>query len=199
MKDDRFMKVKVIKVDDIGKMKLYAYICKDLAEANNQEFRILSNFDSDNADEKEIVEIQEKLRKRGIFILLSSIELEKNKILPFYYERQDIKQIFDFAKNGLDLLPLITQSQETLTGHFMVVFMATIAYVHMRRILEKNKEFNLSLSAAFEILSRHVTIVNNNKNFHLPALPSPTTLKIYDVFNIDIPKKMVIIQNSNHD
>jgi transposase len=34
------------------------------------------------------------------------IELPTDKILPFYHERQDIEQIFDFAKNDLDLLPL---------------------------------------------------------------------------------------------
>jgi hypothetical protein len=90
IKDNRVMKVKIVPVNDLGNMKLYAYICKDLVEANKQEFNIFRKFDSCSADEKEIEEIREKLRKRGIFILLSSIEIPKEKILPFYYERQDI-------------------------------------------------------------------------------------------------------------
>jgi hypothetical protein len=192
MKDGRFMKVKVIKVNDIGKMELYAYICKDLAEANKQEFHILGKFDSEDADEKEIAEIREKLRKRGIFILLSSIKVPSNKILPLYYERQDIEQIFDFAKNDLDLLPLRIHSQATLRGHFMIVFMATIAHVKFRMILEKSKKCKLSRTAAFDLLSRHVTVVYEKKKFHLPAIVDPTTRKIYESFHIEIPKKLDI-------
>jgi transposase len=167
-----------------------------LAEAYKRELHILSEFYLDKAEIKEIEEIREKLRRRGIFVLLSSIELPTDKILPFYYERQDIEQIFDFAKNDLDSLPLRTRSQATLRGHFMIVFMATIAHVFIRRMLEK-KNFNLGRSAAFEIFSRHVTIVYNNKNFHLPAIPSPTARKIYEVLNIEIPKKMLIKPDVN--
>lgn len=194
MKDDRFMKVKRIQVNDIQGMKLYAYICKDLVEANKAEFHILSNFDIKNSETQELEEIREKLRKRGIFILLSSIKLRTDRILPFYYERQGIEQIFDFAKNDLDLLPLRIHSEPTLRGHLMIVFMATIAHVYMRRIFEK-KKLKFNLSAAFEILSRHVTIVYENTNFHLPAIPSPTARKIYEVFKVDIPRKLLIKQD----
>jgi transposase len=172
-KDNRFLKVKCIQVDDIANMKLYAYICKNLVEANKSELHILGKFDSEKTDDKEIEEIHEKLRKRGIFILLSSIEMPRDKIIPFYYERQDIEQIFDFAKNDLDLLPLRMHSEATLRGHFMIVFMATIAHVYVRRFLEKSKKCKVSRSAAFEHLARQTTVVFDKKNFHLPALPSP--------------------------
>jgi hypothetical protein len=191
-KDHRLMKIKRIRINDIGKMKLYAYICKDLVEANKGEYNILNKFDIENTDIKEMEEIREKLRKRGIFILLTSIKMPTKKILPFYYERQDIEQIFDFAKNDLDLLPLRVHSESTLRGHFMVVFMATIAHVYMRRFTENSKKLKLCRSAAFEILSRHVTIVYDTKNFHLPAIPSPTMRKVYEAFNIEIPKRLPI-------
>ncbi|MDR3186701.1 MAG: transposase [Christensenellaceae bacterium] len=194
-KDSRFMKIKCIQVNDMLNMQLYVYVCKDLVEANKGEFHILNNFDFNKSEFKEIEEIREKLRRRGIFILLSSIKLPTDKILHFYYERQDIEQIFDFAKNDVDLLPLRVHSEATLRGHFMIVFFSTIAHVYMRRILEK-KQFKMSRSAAFEILSRHVTIVYDKKNFHLPSIPSPTTRKIYAVFNIEIPKKMLIQQDN---
>jgi hypothetical protein len=73
----------------------------------------------------------------------------------------------------------------------MVVFMATIAHVYIRRFLEK-KKFDLSCTAAFNILNKHVTLVYDNKNYHLPAIPSPAARKIYEVFNIVIPKKLFI-------
>jgi hypothetical protein len=75
--------------------------------------------------------------------------------------------------------------------------MATIAHVFMRRILEK-KKFNLGRSATFELLRRHVTVVYDNKNFHLPAIPTHMIRKIrkirkiYETFDVEIPKKLII-------
>jgi hypothetical protein len=187
---EKFSKIKIINVNEIGTMKLYAYICKDLDEANKQESHILRKFDSGNPDEKEIAEIRAKLRKRGIFILLSSIEMSKNEVFPFYHGRQDMDQIFYLAKN--DVLPLRTSNQTTLRGHSMVVFLASIAHVYMRKILERSKNNKLCLSAAFEILARHVIVVYEDKNFHLPSIPSPMARKIYEAFNITLPKRMPI-------
>jgi hypothetical protein len=194
LKDRRCMKVKCVEINDIADMKLYAYICKDLVEANKGQIHLLNNFIVSEAELKEIEEIREKLRKKGIFILLSSIKLPTDKILPFYSERQEIEQIFDFAKNDLDLLPLRVHSETTLRGHFLVVFMATICHVYIRKIMETFKKLKLSRSAAFDILGRHVTIVFENKNFHLPAIPSPAARKVYDAFNIEVPRKMIIRQ-----
>jgi hypothetical protein len=53
------------------------------------------------------------IRERGKFILLSSIEMPTDIVLPFYYERAEIEQIFDFAKNDLDLVPLVLRSDST--------------------------------------------------------------------------------------
>jgi hypothetical protein len=192
MKEDRCMKIKLINVDDIGEMNLYAYVCKDLVEANKQELHMLKKFDIDIADAKEIEAISEKLRSRGIFVLLSSQQMPTKNILPYYYDRQDIEQIFDFAKNDLDLLPLRVHSESTMRGHLMIVFMATIAHVHMRKMLEKTKNFNLSRAVAFDMLNSHVTVVYPNKNFHMPAIPQPNIRKIYEAFNIGIPIKVDI-------
>jgi hypothetical protein len=194
LKDERCMKVKCVEVNDMAGMKLYAYICKDLVEAYKREIHLLHNFVVADAELKEIEEIREKLRKRGIFILLSSIKLPTDKILPFYYERQDIEQIFDFAKNDLDLLPLRVHSEATLRGHFLIVFMATISHVYIRKIMEKAKKTKISRSEAFDVLSKHITVVYENKNFHLPAIPSPMLRKVYDIFNIEVPRKLIIKQ-----
>jgi hypothetical protein len=77
------MKVKRIHADGFGKMKLYAYICKNLVKANKRESYIFFNFDRDKADNEENEYIKENSRKRGIFILLSSIQMPPDKILPF--------------------------------------------------------------------------------------------------------------------
>jgi hypothetical protein len=193
-KDDRLMKIKRIEVSLAG-MNLYAYICKDLVEANKSEYFLLKKYIYIETEEKEISEIEQKLRKRGIFVLLSSLEIPTNEILPFYYKRQGIEQIFDFSKNDVDLLPLRTHSEETMRGHLLVVFMATIAHVYMRKILEKSKICNLPRKSITEALNLHATNVYENKNFHVPNVPTPLMRKIYKTFDIDIPSKMSIRGN----
>jgi hypothetical protein len=39
--------------------------------------------------------------------------METSEILPLYYTRQQIEQIFDIGKNYADLLPLRVQSEDT--------------------------------------------------------------------------------------
>ncbi|MDR2436959.1 MAG: transposase [Endomicrobium sp.] len=195
--NNRHLKIKRIQINDIGKMKLYAYICKDLAEANKTEIHILSKLYK-NMKVEELADIRKKLRERGIFILLSSIKMPTDKVLQFYYERADIEQIFDFAKNDLNLVPLRLHSESTLRGHFMVVFMATIAHAYIKRIKNKSKKLlPQSLSTIFEILKKHYTEVYQKKNFHLPRVPSTEIRTIYEGFDLEIPKKMLIKLTKN--
>jgi hypothetical protein len=74
----------------------------------------------------------------------------------------------------------------------MIVFFASIAHVYLSKILAKSKELKLSHSSAFEILSKHNTIVYEDKNFHIPAIPIPAIRKIYEAFKVEIPKKIDI-------
>jgi transposase len=191
-KDERRIKAKRVEVNDMAGMKLYAYICKDLVEAHRGQVHLFNNFTGGEAELREMEEIRAILRKRGIIVLLSSIKLPPNKILPFYYDRQDIDQIFDFAINDVDRVPLRERSEATLRGHFLIVFMATISHVYIKKVMENFKILKLSRSDAFKILSRHVTVVYENKNFHLPAIPSAMVRKVYDAFNIEVPRRMII-------
>jgi transposase len=141
MKDERILKIKRVNINEIAGMKIYAYICKDLTEANKLKFNTLSEFECENKDYKEIDEITKQLRKRGIFALLSSLKMPTNEILSVYYERTRLEQIFDFAINELDALPLRKHSEIAIRGHLMIVFMSTIAHVYMEKLMDK-KKFN---------------------------------------------------------
>jgi hypothetical protein len=195
LKDERLLKIKRIDAP-FGDMELYAYICKDLTEANKGEYNLLKQFVYDEKTHKEICEIEEKLRKRGIFVLLSSLKMPTTEILPFYYKRQDIEQIFDLSKNDVDLLPLRVHSENTLRGHLFVILMATITHVYMRKILDNSKDCKISRKAVTEILNMHMTNVYPKNNFHVPGIPIPLVRKIYKTFKIDIPSKISITGNN---
>lgn len=51
-------------------------------------------------------ELNEKLQYADFFILISSQNLNKQEVLPTYYIRQSIEQIFGFTKSCNNILPL---------------------------------------------------------------------------------------------
>ena len=46
------------------------------------------------------------MSKEGAFVLVSSRRIAIDKILPTYYTRHKIEQIFDIGKNYADMLPI---------------------------------------------------------------------------------------------
>jgi hypothetical protein len=116
----------------------YAYVGVDM-DSRNQQFKRAAFSAID--DKKSPEEMDAWLAKLGVFMLLSSDDMETNEILPLYYTRQQIEQVFDLGKNYADLLPLRIQSEGTFRGHLMLTFMATaILQILQRDILSKRKK-----------------------------------------------------------
>lgn len=77
----------------------------------------------------------------GVFIIISSEDIEVEEILPLYYTRQQIEQVFDLGKNNADLLPLRVQNEDTFRGHLMLTFLATVLLQKLQKdILVKRKK-----------------------------------------------------------
>ena len=97
----------------------YAYIGID-SDSRNQQIKhvVFSAFD----DKKSSEYIDNKLLSLGLFIIISRKEISVNDILPIYYTRQQIEQVFDLSKNYSDILPIRVCSEETLRGAFTFKF-----------------------------------------------------------------------------
>jgi hypothetical protein len=54
--------------------------------------------------------------------------------------RQTLEQTFDIIENDTDTLALRTHSVESLQGHLMISFIATIALITIKNILKKRKK-----------------------------------------------------------
>jgi hypothetical protein len=97
---------------------------------------------------------------KGQFILLSSENLDVNDILPLYYTRQSIEQIFDIGKNNADLLPLRTHTIETCRGHLMASFLSIASYV---LTIKQFKTLNMSpISIYHKMKNLRIKFYNNN-------------------------------------
>jgi hypothetical protein len=94
--NNRHMYVKKIQVTLFdGKIDAFAYLCCDLIkERHDEDLFLAKQFENTNK-----VTLEEAKIKFGKFMLLSTIDLDITEILPYYYTRQDIEQIFDYLKN----------------------------------------------------------------------------------------------------
>jgi transposase len=114
----------------------YAYLFYDETIKNIESTVFVNKHYEDN----NFIELyNEKMKYFGKFIILSNADIETKNILNVYYNRQKIEQIFDIAKNMTGLIPLRTHSEETLRGHLLISFIATIIYLQLsNKISDKN-------------------------------------------------------------
>jgi hypothetical protein len=115
----------------------YAYIGLDVEKMHAAESKLIVD-----EDPKKRLSDEEFERKRsigGMFVMISSIKMDREEVLPYYYSRQTIEQIFDTSKNFARLLPLAVHSRDAFNGHLLLSFMTTIVYLKLQRIFHKKK------------------------------------------------------------
>lgn len=158
----------------------YVYMGLDLAEEHMLRKQIASRA---NADNLPIKEVRRQMRGKGIFCLISSRRVAVDKILPLYYTRQDVEQVFDIGKNYASMLPLCVESEDTFRGHLLLTFLATVI---QRMIQQKAKAHEWSLDYLFTNLRNHKC-----KAFPETIIPQEATRKqneIYKAFGLKVPK-----------
>jgi hypothetical protein len=126
---------KKVPIDLYGK-QLYAYILLDINKSSIEEQEIVQKYayDSENVDK-----IDNSINSSGKFILLASDSYELSEILPLYYLRQEIEQVFDINKTFNALLPLRVHSEDTLRGALLISFIASIIYSYINQKLHLSK------------------------------------------------------------
>jgi hypothetical protein len=117
--------------------KLYAYVMLDSQQKVDDEKYIFNKYKD---DPDRITKIDSKLESMGKFIILSSNDHDIKDILPLYYNRQTIEQVFDISKNFADLIPIRAHHDETINGRLLLSFIATIIYIQAS---QKLSDYNL--------------------------------------------------------
>ena len=149
----------------------YAYVALDFDRRNSQFKKYM--LEELSAGEKTHEELAKECINMGVFILISSERLDIKDILPLYYKRQAIEQMFDISKNCADILPLRTHNEATFRGHLLLSFITTAGYSLADKLLENTR---YSLSAALAVL----------RNLKIKVYPTTTvvqepTKKIKDI------------------
>jgi transposase len=98
---------------------------------------------------QECKDFQKKLLTMGIFTLISPKKMLPEEVLPLYYTRQKIEQLFDIGKNQYNLIPLRVHSTEAIKGHLLLCFMVLISYILSKEALNS---LNITVDRAYLIM-----------------------------------------------
>jgi len=184
---DRLVFIKKIPVD-ISNHQGFVYLCLDEDMYLMQHKKIFF----EGIDEKRTSdETNDALGKAGLFVLLSSSDIAEKDLLPMYYTRQQVEQVFDISKNYADLLPIRVQSEESFAGHLMISFMATLVAQQIQHTLlkkrsKKAKELNAESIWGY-LRSQKCKVY---ANYAIPQEPRKEVNAIYDIFKINYPHKI---------
>ncbi|MGC8483897.1 MAG: transposase [Thermodesulfobium sp.] len=140
--EKRVVYIKKSEIEMAG-ISLYAYVVLDPITKAEKSTKFLANVLDDSVMTN--VDLEFELMKKGVFVLISSIDIEPAELLYLYYERQKVEQLFGFLKDDLDILPLRVHGEETLKGYLFISFISLAVYVEMREKLKGKYSFEDSL------------------------------------------------------
>lgn len=87
---------------------------------------------------RDTAEINAKLSRMGMFVLITNAGLSGEEVLRLYREKDGVEKCFDSLKNNLSLKRLRIHSQEALEGLLFIEFIALILYSHMIKVLRES-------------------------------------------------------------
>lgn len=132
---ERALYIKRKRVDLFGKTG-YAYIVLDPERKGRETKKVLLNaLDDENADKSEV---EYKLLKKGVMILVSSFRMDETEVVPSYYLRQAVERLFGFSKDDLNLLPLRVHKEETLRGFLFLQFISLVVFMLFKKAIGKD-------------------------------------------------------------
>ena len=152
----RYVYLKCVPFEIFG-YSAYAYVGLDIARKSSESQKTFKNA---TAKKMTAAQVYDAMEKQGVFVLMSTRRIAKTNVLPLYYTRQQIEQVFDVGKNYADMLPVRVHSEETFRGHLLLTFIATVVVKHIQDALLKTPITPMSL---FLDLRNHKCKVYGNR------------------------------------
>ena len=138
----------------------------------------------DRAEDKKMstADVHKARSTQGLFVLVSSRPISVDKVLPMYYMRSQIEQVFDICKNNTNMLPLRVQSEETFRGHLLIAFIASVI---VRMLQEDLSKTSYTPESAFLALRNHKCKVFDDQVLTMEAAKKAND--IYKIFKFKVP------------
>jgi len=107
----------------------YAYIGLDIERKLSESYK---TFQRALPKKMNTDQVYDAIQKQGIFILVASNQIDTTEVLPLYYTRQQIEQVFDVGKNYAGMLPVRVHCEDTFRGHLLLTFITTAVIKRMQ-------------------------------------------------------------------
>jgi len=120
---ERFVYIQCVEVELVEGVKAYAYVGLDINRKADEGQKLLRRARRQGMS---AAEVHEALEGQGLFVIVASRRIARDRILPVYYTRQQVEQIFDIGKNYVGLTPLRVEAEDTFRGHLLLTFFASV-------------------------------------------------------------------------
>jgi len=174
----RYVYLKCVRIK-LSDHSAYAYLGLDIERKSMESSK---TFRTAKGRKLKIGQVFEAIQKQGVFVLISSRKIAASKILPLYYTRQQIEQVFDIGKNYAEMLPIRVHNEDTFRGHLVLTFLATVVIKQLQNHLLDTPITPISL---FFDLRNHKCKVFEDKIITYEAFKKAND--IYKLFKIKVP------------
>lgn len=183
----RYVYVKCVHCTLVDDKDGYAYVCLDIERKNSESSKLFRRAKTQKLDTSEVYR---RMTAQGVFVLVSSRRIAKEKILPTYYTRQQIEQIFDIGKNYADLTPIRIRTEETFRGHLLLTFIASVV---VKRIQDR------LLKTAYNPISMFLNLRNQKckvyDDYVITQEANKKANDCYKIFGITCPVEIPLPSN----
>lgn len=157
----------------------YAYLCKDLSMKHELEKHLVQRAEDENLTGGDIFDA---MQNQGIFILIASRKIARDRLLPLYYTRDQVEKIFELCKQDSKILPLNVGTEATFRGHLMMTFMATVI---LKLMSDKLKKTSLTTESMFMNLHEQHAVIYDD--VLITTEPTKKMNEAYKAFKVQCP------------
>ncbi len=196
---DRFIRVYSAerKMADSGR-KVWLHLMVDEDMKNVEEKTAFKKFQSGEIDKEQL---GRAYATAGMFILVSSFWMDREEVVPTYFERGGIEQVFDTGKTEGRLGKAAVHTEEAFAGKLLLDFISIVVKQMLQNHLKQRKEElsarkrkkkdaipgrNLSVNHAMYILRCQKCDVYENRI--LPRECTKSVNEAYKLFGYECPK-----------
>jgi hypothetical protein len=180
---DRVLFVKKTKIELFGR-PVSAFVCLDTKTRDINRQHYYTSITKSTTNEQ----LEQNIKSCGFFIIITTKNLSIDDVLPLYYTRQGIEQIFDYLKNDINIIPLRCHSEDTLKGHLFLCFLASISHMYLHNKLATTK---YSVTDALTYLRRF-----HCRKFNDTIIPDVTVKNVNNIikaFKVYVPRNIPLI------
>jgi len=160
----------------------YGYLCLDMTTQFKENHKVAAKAEDEDLSP---AETYDHMQESGLFMLVATRPVAKEKILPLYYTRNQVEELFRIGKGEGKMLPVSVQNEDTLRGHMLITLISTAI---LKILQDRLMGTGYGTAEVFSILSRQMALVYPKTL--VTSEPVKKMNEIYKHFRIKCPEEI---------